>query len=229
MKLSDLARINTARSQRQRVVTLTDLATGEQTVLIGQDALEHELSALEPMTQIGKSPDDPSRQHSNFANVYLPNRRIVVIGAVHITQALAAIAQITDFDVLVVDPRTAFATPERFRGVEVVAEWPEDAFHALSLDKFTALVALSHDPKIDHFAIATALRQKCIYVGALGSRKTHAKRLERLAAQGVTASDLASIRGPIGLDIAAKSPSEIAVAILADVIKAWRQPGGASA
>lgn len=220
MKLSDLARINAARSQRQKVVTLTNLATGEQSVLIGQDAFGHDLSALESMPQIG----DPSREHSSFVNVYLPNRRIVVIGAVHITQALAAMAQIAEFDVVVVDLRTAFATPERFRGVNVVAEWPEDAFRTLSLDGFTALVALSHDPKIDDFAIATALRQECFYVGALGSRKTHAKRLERLAAQGVAASDLARIRGPVGVDIGAKSPSEIAVAILADVINAWRQP-----
>ncbi|MFS2150719.1 XdhC family protein [Rhizobium sp. Rhizsp42] len=229
MKLSDLARINAARSQRQKVVTLTNLATGEQSVLIGQDAFEYELSALESMPQIGGSPDNPSREHSSFVNVYQPNRRIVVIGAVHITQALAAMAQIAEFDVVVVDPRTAFATPERFRGVNVVAEWPEDAFRTLSLDEFTALVALSHDPKIDDFAIATALRQECFYVGALGSRKTHAKRLERLAAQGVAASDLARIRGPVGVDIGAKSPSEIAVAILADLINAWRQPSRALA
>ena len=158
-----------------------------------------------------------------FLNVHLPPARIVVIGAVHISQALAQMAAVAGFDVAIIDPRTAFATQERFAGIELVADWPEDALNTRPLDAYTALVAVTHDPKIDDFPIMSALRARCFYVGALGSRKTHARRVERLLAEGLTEEELARIDAPIGLDIGAQSPAEIAVAVLGAIIQAFRK------
>src|SRR5690606_4367382 len=138
-----------------------------------------------------------------FLTVHVPPPRLVVIGAVHISQALAPMARIAGFDVTIIDPRTAFATPERFPDVELLAEWPEDALTRRPLDAFTALAALTHDPKIDDHPIGAALAADAFYVGALGSRKTHGKRVERLLAAGVSAEALERIRAPIGLPIAA--------------------------
>src|SRR5690606_13314245 len=138
-----------------------------------------------------------------FLNVHLPPPRIVVIGAVHISQALAPMARIAGFDVEIIDPRTAFATPERFPDVALHAEWPQDVLGARPLDPYTAVAAVTHDPKIDDFPLQTALGAGCFYVGALGSRKTHAKRVERLSENGVNETDIARIHAPIGLDISA--------------------------
>jgi xanthine dehydrogenase accessory factor len=133
-------------------------------------------------------------------------------------------ARMVGFDVTLMDPRTAFATQDRFPGVPILADWPDVVLPAFRLDPFTGLVALTHDPKLDDPAIAGALEAGCFYIGALGSRRTHAKRVERLAAQGFSDRQIASIAAPIGLDIGASSPEEIAVAILAQVIAAWRRP-----
>jgi xanthine dehydrogenase accessory factor len=160
-----------------------------------------------------------------FLTVELPPPRLVVIGAVHISQALAPMAKVAGFDMTVIDPRTAFATAERFPDVPVLAEWPDAALPKVGLDAFTALAALTHDPKIDDLPLTAALAQNCFYVGALGSRKTHARRLDRLREAGVGDAALARIRAPIGVDIAAQSPAEIAVAILAEVIGALRRRG----
>jgi len=157
-----------------------------------------------------------------FLNVHLPPVKLVVIGAVHISQALAEMARLADLDCTIIDPRTAFATPERFPDTRVIAQWPDVALPPLGLDRYTAFVALTHDPKIDDGAILHALTKECFYLGALGSRKTHAKRLERLAATGAAPEALARIRAPIGLDIGAVSPAEIAVSILAEIIGAMR-------
>ena len=146
----------------------------------------------------------------------------MVIGAVHISQALAPMAKIAGYDLEIIDPRTAFATPERFGDVALHAAWPQDALGKRPLDAYTALVAVTHDPKIDDLPILSAIAAKCFYIGALGSRKTHAKRIERLTAAGVSEADLARIRAPIGLDIGASSPAEIAVATLAQIILAFR-------
>ena len=158
-----------------------------------------------------------------FLNVHLPPARIVVIGAVHISQALAPMAAIAGFDLTIIDPRTAFATGERFESIDLVADWPEDVLRDRPLDPYTALVAVTHDPKIDDFPIAAALLTGCFYVGALGSRKTHAKRVERLVAGGASQEAIDRISAPIGLDIGASSPAEIAVAVLADIIRAFRR------
>jgi xanthine dehydrogenase accessory factor len=152
----------------------------------------------------------------------VPPPRLVVTGAVHISQALAPIAALLGYDVVIVDPRTAFATPERFPDVKVIAEWPDVALPPLGVDRYTAFVALTHDPKIDDPALLHAFSRDCFYIGALGSRKTHARRIERLKGQGASEADLARIHAPIGLDIGAVSPPEIAVSILAEVTAALR-------
>ena len=159
-----------------------------------------------------------------FLNVYVPAPRLVIIGAVHITQALATMASLTDIDVTIIDPRAAFATPERFSSHRLLARWPDDVLPEIKLDAFTAVAAITHDPKIDDYALIEALNAGCFYVGALGSRQTHEKRLERLRNAHVDEELLSTIHAPIGLNIGAASPEEIAVAILAEVITARRGP-----
>jgi len=141
----------------------------------------------------------------------------VITGAVHISQALAPIAKLLGYDVTIVDPRTAFASPERFPDVKVIAEWPDKALPRLGIDRYTAFVALTHDPKIDDPALIHALSRECFYIGALGSRRTHARRIDRLKQQGLSDVDVSRIHAPIGLDIGAISPAEIAVAIMAQI------------
>jgi xanthine dehydrogenase accessory factor len=157
-----------------------------------------------------------------FLTVYVPSVRLVVTGAVHISQALAPVAQLLGYDVTIVDPRTAFASKERFPDVKVIAEWPDVALPPLGVDRYTAFVALTHDPKIDDPALAHALSRDCFYIGALGSKKTHARRLERLKAGGIPEAALARIHAPIGLPIGAVSPPEIAVAIMAEITASLR-------
>jgi len=150
----------------------------------------------------------------------------VMIGAVHISQALVPLARLVGQDPVIIDPRTAFATPERFPGVTLLAEWPDVALPPLGIDRYTAFVALTHDPKIDDGALQHALERNCFYVGALGSRRTHARRIERLSEAGVDEAALARIHAPIGLDIGAISPAEIAVSIMAEITAALRLESG---
>jgi xanthine dehydrogenase accessory factor len=153
-----------------------------------------------------------------FARAYVPSPRLLIIGAVHIAQALSKMADAAGFEVIVIDPRGAFASPERFPGVQLSDEWPDEALARLGLDDATALAALSHDPKLDDPALELALRSKLFYIGALGSRRTHEKRLERLRAAGL--GELTGrIHSPIGLDLGGRSPAEIAVSILAEIIQ----------
>jgi xanthine dehydrogenase accessory factor len=152
-----------------------------------------------------------------FLTVYVPPPQLIITGAVHISQALAPIGKLLNYDVTIVDPRTAFASPERFPDVKILAEWPDVALPPLNVDRYTAFVALTHDPKIDDPALLHALSRDCFYIGALGSRKTHARRVERLKQQGVSDANIARIHAPIGLDIGAVSPAEIAVAIIGQI------------
>jgi xanthine dehydrogenase accessory factor len=152
-----------------------------------------------------------------FLTVHVPPPRLVITGAVHISQALAPIAKLLGYDVIIIDPRTAFATDERFPDVKVIAQWPDEALPPLGVDHYTAFVALTHDPKIDDPALQHALARDCFYIGALGSKKTHARRVDRLKGQGVSEDALARIHAPIGLDISAVSPPEIAVAIMGEI------------
>jgi xanthine dehydrogenase accessory factor len=157
-----------------------------------------------------------------FLRVYNPPVRLVVVGAVHVSQALAPMARLAGYDVVVVDPRRAFASEERFRGVEVTREWPDDALARLGVDRRTALVTMTHDPKIDDPALVAALRSDAFYVGALGSRKTQAARRDRLRELGLSEAQVARIDGPVGLSIGSVSPGEIAVSILAQLVARLR-------
>lgn len=222
MDLSLLAALNRARAARRAAVLVTDLDGGAARLVteaeLAGDPLEDELRKA---LRSGRSGVIEGTR--TFLTVQVPPARMVVIGAVHISQALVPMARLVGYDPVIVDPRTAFATPERFPGVDLRAEWPDVALPPLGLDRYTAFITLTHDPKIDDPALIHAFRKGCFYIGALGSRRTHAKRVERLAAAGIAPEDLARIKAPIGLAIGAISPAEIAVSILAEVVEAWRR------
>jgi len=225
MKAADLAELNRYRAARRAVGMLTALQTGEGWLLLPEgEGPPHPLPpefAAEAFRS-GKSALIEHAGETYFLNVHPPPPRLVLIGAVHISQSLVRLAREVAFECTIIDPRTAFATQTRFPGATVIAQWPQDALPGLALDRFTALAALTHDPKIDDPALHAAICVGCFYVGALGSRKTNAARRERLAALGVSALRLDAIHAPIGLDIGAASPAEIAVAVLAEVIAALR-------
>jgi len=228
MDLGALATLNAERRERRAAILATDLDDGRGWVIREGDAVAGALGEAVARTfRSGRSQTVETQGRTLFLNVHVPPPRLVVIGAVHISQALAPMARIAGFDVAIIDPRTAFATRERFGDVQLDAEWPEVVLARRPLDAFTALVAVTHDPRIDDFPLQAALAAQCFYVGALGSRKTHAKRVERFLAQGVAAGDMERIRAPIGLDIAASTPAEIAVAVLAQIVQALRSRGSA--
>jgi xanthine dehydrogenase accessory factor len=223
VKLALLTELNRRRATREAVIAITDLASGAARLVSPVEAAGDPLAeALAEGFRSGRSGSIEAAGGKFFLNVHLPPVKLIMIGAVHISQALAEMAPVTGLDCVIVDPRTAFATPERFPKVTVLAQWPDQALPGLSVDRYTALVALTHDPKIDDPALDHALKRECFYIGALGSRKTHAGRLARLAALGHTEAALARIHAPIGLDIGAVSPAEIAVSILAEIIGAMR-------
>jgi xanthine dehydrogenase accessory factor len=229
MERALLQALNAERRSRRAVILATNLGSGEARLICENDALPSDLAeAAAESFRSGKSRQVELAEEALFLNVYLPAPRLVVIGAVHISQALAPMARLAGFDVEIIDPRTAFATPERFLGSRLYAEWPEAILAEHPLDRYCAVAALTHDPKIDDHPLQAALSAGCFYVGALGSRKTHAKRLERLAASGASTDALGQIRAPIGLDIGAAGPAEIAVAILGEVIAALRKRAASS-
>ena len=224
MQLDLLAALNAERAARRAAILVTDTATGRQRLVKAADIAGDPLSGvLAGHLRTGKSGMEETAEGRVFLTVYVPAAQLVVIGAVHISQALGPIAKLLGYDVTIVDPRTAFATPERFPDVNVIAEWPDKALPPLGVDRYTAFVALTHDPKIDDPALLHALSRDCFYIGALGSRKTHARRVERLKQGGLTDADTARIHAPIGLDIGAVSPAEIAVAIVAQITERLRE------
>jgi xanthine dehydrogenase accessory factor len=230
VKLATLSELNAERAARRPVIIVTDIGSGEQRLVKAASFAADPLSAeLARQLRMGKSAMIEVAGQKLFLNVYAPTARLVIIGAVHISQALAPLARSLDYDVTVVDPRTAFASPERFPDVPLIAEWPDVALPPLSIDRYTAFVAVTHDPKIDDPALLHAFQKDCFYIGALGSRKTHAKRGERLKAQGASEADIARIHAPIGLSIGAVSPSEIAVSIMAEITAELRLPKAAAA
>jgi xanthine dehydrogenase accessory factor len=216
MKLDILRELNAEREARRAAIVVTDVESGTQRLVKAADiAKDPQRSVLAEGLRTGKSGMAETPQGRVFLTVHVPAPQLVITGAVHISQTLAPMGKMLGYDVTIVDPRTAFASPERFPDVKIVAEWPDVALPPLKVDRYTAFVALTHDPKIDDPALLHALSRDCFYIGALGSRKTHARRIERLKEQ--TNADLSRIHAPIGLDIGAVSPAEIAVAIMGQI------------
>jgi xanthine dehydrogenase accessory factor len=216
MNLELLSTLNAERAARRAAIVVTDVESGKERLVKAADLAKDPLRAiLAERLRTGKSGMAETAEGRVFLTVYVPAPQLVITGAVHISQVLAPIGKMLGYDVTIVDPRTAFASPERFPDVKMIAEWPDTALPPLNVDHYTAFVALTHDPKIDDPALIHALSRDCFYIGALGSRKTHARRLERLKSQ--TNADLSRIHAPIGLDIGAISPAEIAVAIMAQI------------
>ena len=217
---------------------MTDTASGAQSLIIDGSAngdlaltpaqLAAVATAVEqdrsgPLTGAGEAPAD-----GLFVQAFNPPLRMIVVGAVHIAQSLAPMAALAGYEVVLVDPRRGWANEARFPGQRIVDAWPDEALEALALDRRTAVVLLSHDPKLDDPALAVALRSPVFYIGALGSRKTQAKRRERLTAEGFGKSELDRIHGPVGLPLGARSPAEIAVSILAEVTQVRHHPAASS-
>lgn len=224
MRFDLLKALNSERGARRAAVVVTDLAGGGQRLVLERDFTRDALAdTLVPQVRTGKSGVVETASGRFFLELHLPPPRLVITGAVHISQALAPMAKMLSYDATIVDPRTAFATPERFPDVPLLAEWPDTALPKLALDRWTAFVALTHDPKIDDPALEAALASDCFYVGALGSRRTHGRRVESLKKRGVSDEAIARIHAPIGLDIGAASPAEIALAILAEITMRLRR------
>ncbi len=224
MRASLLAELNVERESRHASILVTDIATGAQRLVHDTEVDRDPLAPqLREQIRLGKSALVESGEATFFLRVRVPTLRMVVVGAVHIAQGLTPIARLAGYEVIVIDPRSAFATPERFEDCEVIAQWPQDVFATRAVDRYTAMVVLSHVPDIDDEGIKAALAGECFYIGALGSRKTNAARLERLRVQNISEAALARIHAPIGLDIGAVSATEIAIAIVAEVIAARRQ------
>ena len=224
MKAGLFERLLTERAAKRAVTVVTRIADGAQ-VLVSGDEISGELQlTAEQRDEIrrrlrsDKSGVLESSGGALFARCYAQPPRMVIVGAVHITQALAPMAAMAGFEVVVVDPRRAFATAERLPGVTVTTEWPDEALARIGPDAQTAVVTLSHDPKLDDPALIAALQSPCFYIGALGSSRTHAKRVARLTEAGL-AEAIPRIHAPVGLDLGGRSPAEIAVSVLAQVIQ----------
>lgn len=221
-----LADLDAERTARRAAILVTDIADGTQRLVREAEIAADPLA--EPLGRhldAGRSGLIEAGGRTLFLTVRVPPVRLVVIGAVHISQALVPMAAALDLAVTVIDPRTAFASPERFPDVALVPEWPDAALGGSvpALDRYCALAALTHDPKIDDPALIAALTADCFYIGALGSRKTHAARVERLTLAGFAQARIGQIRAPIGLAIGAVSPAEIALSVLAQVVAALRR------
>lgn len=226
MRTDILAGLNAERAARRAAILVTSIPDGSQRLVREADFAGDPLAdLLDKHLAQGKSGLVTAPEGQAFLTVQVPPVRLVVVGAVHISQAMAPMAAALDLALTVIDPRTAFATPERFPGIDLVAEWPDEALGGPvpTLDRYCALAALTHDPKIDDPALAAGLQAGCFYIGALGSRKTHAARAERLAKAGFSDGEIGRIHAPIGLPIGAVSPAEIALAILSEIVAELRR------
>ncbi len=217
------------------VALVTDLDSGLQTLVYHDNAAGSDAGNADIVARARATlRKDRSKLHEIenrriFVEVQNPPKRLIIVGAVHIAQPLSRMASVSGYDVTVIDPRASFATDERFPGITLNSDWPDDAMRALDPDRRTAVVTLTHDPKLDDPGLEVALRSPAFYVGALGSRKTHGARVERLTAAGFTETELARIHAPVGLDIGAVSPAEIAVAVLAQITDVLHRKAGTPA
>ena len=232
MKTDLLKQLLADREAKRQVVLATDLASGEGQLLYPAEAAAGDelLAAAHRVMQADKSGIvELAAGRKVFLHVYNPSLRMLIVGAVHIAQPLSQMATLAGYDVAIVDPRREFASPDRFPGVTLIDAWPDDGVEQFAPDRRTAVVTLTHDPKLDDPALIKVLRSDVFYIGCLGSNRTHGKRLERLTAEGFNEADFARIHGPVGLDIGAKSPAEIAVSIMGEVTEALRRPAQANA
>jgi len=237
MKLSILRKLVASRAERRPFALLTDMVSGAQwLVFAAGDAYGGDAGQTEPSGEIvATARRFLQEQRSSVADmagsrylvqVHAPPARLLVVGAVHIAQALLPMAELAGFRVFLIDPREAFSAPERFPGIEMIRDWPDLGLETLSPDVSTAVVTLSHDPKIDDPALRVALASDAFYIGALGSRKTHAARLKRLSAMGIADEALERIHAPVGLKLGGRKPAEIAISILAQIVEArYRRHG----
>ncbi len=223
MRPDTLKSLLAARAEKQQVALVSNLESGAQT-LVFRDRTEGELALDDDAIAAARDAlrDDKSGRLRTgeaplFVQVFNPPKRMIIVGAVHIAQPLVTLAQTAGYEVVIVDPRGAFATRDRFPGVTLSEDWPDDALNALAIDNRTAVVTLTHDPKLDDPALHAALRSEAFYVGSLGSKRTHAGRVERLTEAGYTEAEIGRIHAPVGLAINAKSPAEIAISIMAQI------------
>lgn len=230
MKKYWLDKIQVSRQAHEPVALVTDLTTGLKSIvkhktIEGDLGLtDHLLGAVRDRLLHDSSGIDISESGTEFfIQVFCPPLRLILIGAVHIAQALAPLASMVGYGVMIIDPRRAFNTNERFSGITTSHEWPDEGIIALNPDRRTAIVTLTHDPKLDDPALVQALQSDAFYIGALGSRKTHASRLERLHAQGISPELTKRIYGPVGLAIGAITPAEIAISILGHMTAVLRE------
>jgi xanthine dehydrogenase accessory factor len=217
VKRETLLALNEARKDGRAIVRATDLATGEETLVDPASDRSPLGEAAAGAARADTSGPAQIEGRSWFLSVYNPPLDLVIVGAVHIAQPLIAMAREAGYGVRIIDPRTAFATAARFPGVAISHDYPDEALARAPLGRRSAIVFLSHDPKIDDPGLVAALRSDCFYIGTLGSKKTQAARAARLKAEGFGDADLARLHGPVGLDIGARSPAEIAVSILAEI------------
>ncbi len=225
-----LQKLAEARRDRQPALLATDAGTGSQHLLYGHDgegvdALPSALRAEALISlRLGRSKLAEAEGEAVFLRTFLPQPRLHIVGAMHITQTLAPMARMAGYDVAIIDPRSAFAAPERFPGFEPLVEWPDEYFAQIPLDRMMAVVSLTHDEKIDDPTLTAALRSDCFYIGALGSSRTHAKRIARLRTSGLSEAEIGRIHAPIGLDLGGRAPAEIAIAIMAEMTAARYKP-----
>jgi xanthine dehydrogenase accessory factor len=224
VKLEILQELLKARGSKQPVVLVTELETGHQGLVyadsvqgygvLSADVVE---AARRALNQDRSATHESAQGDKLFLHVFNPPLRLIIVGAVHIAQALAPMAALAGYRVTIVDPRRSFASQQRFPDVRICEDWPDEAMESYRPDSRTAVVTLTHDPKLDDPALIAALASDAFYIGSLGSRRTHAARLQRLTDAGVSERALARLHGPVGLDIGAKSPAEIATSILAQI------------
>jgi len=225
--------LSVAKTDHRPIVVVTDLADGRKSLIenekaVGDVAIDDTIldTAAAALRGDKSQTIDTEDGRRLFLHVFNPPLRMLVIGAVHIAQSLAPIAAIAGYAVVIIDPRESFATADRFPGVTLTHDWPDEALEALKPDARTAVVTLTHDPKLDDPALHSALNSDCFYIGCLGSKRTHASRVERLKQAGFDDAQIQRIHGPIGLDIGAKSPAEIAIAVMGQITDRLRRPAG---
>jgi len=224
MKRETLTALNDARRQGRAIVRAIDLATGDEKLIDPHGDKSALGVAASDAARADTSANVEIEGQNWFLEVYNPPLDLVIVGAVHIAQPLSQMASLAGYGVRIIDPRTAFATTERFPGIALSHDWADEALAKAPLGPRSAVVLLTHDPKLDDPALIAALKSDCFYIGALGSKKTQAARQARMKAQGFDDNALTRIRGPVGLNIGARSPAEIAVSILAEMTQVLRGP-----